>query len=82
MGVKTCYRCPNIMCNRLLFGNYLCDECWTELLRAKATWPEKITTGEVERRIRAFRETEKGTYEPELTVDEAFKRVLASHEDD
>jgi hypothetical protein len=77
MGVMECCRCDNVMCDHLLFGSrYLCDECWTELLQLKKTWPDRLTTGDVETRIREFMETTNGTFDEPRPTDEAFDLVV------
>jgi len=77
MGVMECSRCDNIMCDHLLFGrHYLCGDCWSELLKVKETWPELITPSDAEKRVRAFLETTRGTFDDPIPRDEAFDRIV------
>lgn len=78
MGVMQCSRCDHVMCDRLLFGRYyLCDECWAELLKVKDSWPEQITRGDVEKRIRDFLETSRGTFDDPVPRDVAFDDIVS-----
>jgi hypothetical protein len=60
MSVLACCResCPNVMCDRLVMGAYLCLECFRELAELKESWPEVMARSDVEDRIREFMATE------------------------
>ena len=66
MGVLACGRskCPHIMCDRIILEHthYICDECWEELLAARAGWPDTMTALEVQEAILTFMRTEPGTH--------------------
>lgn len=83
MGVMPCsrYGCRNILCQRMVFQGedsvYICDECYAELCRYKATWEPPMTVGEVKVKIREFLDTDKDTHSPLEGYDEIneeFKR--------
>lgn len=60
MGVMACGRegCEHILCDHMVLGNYLCNECISELKESRKLWPGDISVGEVNVRILAFLETE------------------------
>ena len=70
MGVMACRRqsCKNIMCHRRVDGDYICGDCWSELMAYKDGWPKSMPKPEVLQRVNAFMATEPGKY---LNLDEA-----------
>lgn len=66
MGVLACDRtgCPHIMCDRLILDGtqYICSDCFAELLRVKSTWPDTMTTLELRERVESFMDTRPGRY--------------------
>jgi hypothetical protein len=66
MGVMACDRsyCEHIMCDRLILGSsiHICDSCWQELLEFRKTWPDTMTTADVEDRIRKYMNTPVGSH--------------------
>lgn len=77
MSVLACdrYRCPNIICDRLIFNysQYICEDCWKELLKFKNNWSSTLRQNDVRKHIEAFMETEPGSYNEDLTPDEIEK---------
>lgn len=82
MGVMACNRssCPNVMCDRYLNGlGYLCNDCFSELRDWRTTWPEEMTAGEVEEKIKEFFATEPGSLSTKKLnreeIDAEFRRI-------
>lgn len=85
MSVLACDRqdCRNVMCDRLILegSRYICDDCFDELLEAKKSWPDKMTTVEVETAIRNFLESPKGTHKVlrGREIDREFNRLIGNN---
>lgn len=80
MGVMACDRgnCPEIMCHRVILDNeYICDDCWEELLQAKKGWPLQMAASEVRQRIIDFMKTNPGSYKTldAGEIDQEFLRL-------
>ena len=87
MGAMTCGRsnCGNVMCDRLIDGRYICDDCWEELLVFKKTWPSEIRSGGVVELINEFMRTKVGTYGKILSGDDIeteFRSLVRNNYDD
>lgn len=76
MSVMACgrYGCNNIMCDRIMLGNYICHDCWLELVAHKDTWPKDLSGGKVRIRIVEFMQTTPGSHLAGNT-DEAFEEL-------
>lgn len=76
--------CPEILCRRLVAGAYLCEGCWDELLRFKATWPETMQRADVKRNICGFLKVSPGSHTKisREEVDEEFNRLVRDGYDD
>lgn len=85
MGVMPCHRgdCEHILCSRLILNGsqYICDECWKELLALKKTWPENMKASEVKQAILDFMETDPECSDTS-TVDEAFEKLTGYKEEE
>ena len=79
MSVLACGRkyCEHIMCDRIVNGQYICDECWQELLATKKTWPSVMHVTEVASRIDEFMDTPaRSTVEAgQAEIDAEFERL-------
>jgi hypothetical protein len=61
MGTLQCERegCGNILCRRVIHvdlqdDRYICDQCFADLWREQALWPERMTPSEMKQRLRRF----------------------------
>ena len=78
MSVLACGRahCERIMCDRLIVGQYICEECWHELLAHKKTWPTTMPVTEVSQRIGDFMDTPRSTVEAgQVEIEAEFARL-------
>lgn len=82
MSVMACsrYECIHILCERLILcsSRYICDECYTELLQYKASWPVSLMlVDDVRDRINTFLTTSPGTYSKSGSkdIDAEFTRL-------
>ncbi len=86
MGVMACNRdyCPNIMCDNLLLGVYICWECYAELEEAVKQWPADISEDDWKTRVEAFYRSGKGAtkkiHDPSEYLQERF--ALENRRDD
>ena len=64
MGVMPCQRenCHEIMCDRLLNGRYICNECLAELEAWRTTWPDTTRVSDVANLIERFLASPKGRF--------------------
>ena len=82
MGVMACSRsgCDEIMCHRCILEHtaYICSDCFSELLKLKDEWPDKMSAAEVRKRIEEFMETEKDACNilDEKGIHQEFKRLM------
>jgi hypothetical protein len=87
MGVMPCYRtgCENILCRRIIFDRqYICDDCWDELVRYKNTWKGPMTEAEIKVRIEQFMETDTGSYSivDDISIDRMFDLLTGNDSSD
>lgn len=61
MGVMRCDRaeCSAILCNRLVLGKYLCEDCWRELHSYKDEWAQTISPKDLKSKLQEFIDTPK-----------------------
>lgn len=83
MGVMACDRkgCEQIMCRRTILDgrDYICPDCWKELLVVKETWDKRMTAADVRRAIESFMRSPVGEY-LEVDTDKEFQRLTDTEE--
>lgn len=84
MSTMDCDRkgCDHSMCDRLILGHsqYICGDCWEELLEAKATWDERMSAADVRRQIESFMKSPVGEYR-EVDTEEEFNKLTGVAEE-
>lgn len=81
MSVLACDRqdCDNVMCDKCILNNtaYICNDCWSELLEFKETWPTEMTALDVKAKIREFMHTSPGVFRvlENVDIDAEFRRL-------
>ena len=82
MSVLQCdrYGCENIMCDRLILNGvfYICNSCYSELLKYKYSWPAEMKKSDVERLIREFMDSPVDTHKALKSeeIDDEFYRLM------
>lgn len=80
MEVPACGRvgCSNAMCSRTFDCYYICDSCYDELLKYKATWPTAMTRVELLDKISEFFGSVPGEHEilSGAEIDAAFDDLV------
>lgn len=79
MSVLECDRgnCTSIMCDKLILGKYICDDCWQELLNAKKKWPTTMKKAEVRGFMEDFMKSQVGDYNDLdiIDIEKEFRRL-------
>lgn len=59
MSVLACgrYDCPNVMCDYMVDGRYICNDCMQELEDWRKSWPDSIEVADVQKLIEEFMNT-------------------------
>ena len=83
MGVMACDRfdCKHIMCDRLILDGteYICNDCYQELLESKESWENVNTPYDLKIKIEYFMRTATGSQRKPCSKEELeaeFKRLM------
>ena len=75
MGVIACDRsgCPNVMCDRYVGGQRICNRCYADLMRIKGEWPVRMTKHELAVRLSEFFSSD--PIDDIVDVEEELKKI-------
>ena len=74
--------CNNILRRQLIYGCYICKDCYDELCDYKDTWKLPITQPEMKIKIEKFMDSEKGNFKIANTQEELnnlFNNITVAH---